>query len=168
MKLQVCGYTRESVVDGPGIRAVVFAQGCPHHCQGCHNPDTWNFEEGYELDGDQILEQIKNTRSLRGVTFSGGEPFSQARAFASLAESVKSLGLDIMTYTGYSYEDLLAMSENDNGVKTLLHNTDILVDGSFKEEEKDYSLAFRGSRNQRIINVPASLSSESIVLMQFD
>ena len=107
MKLRVCGFTKESVVDGPGIRAVVYAQGCPHHCQGCHNPSTWNEAGGYELDVEAIMEMIKGTRLLRGVTFSGGEPFLQARGLAELAQYVKALGLDLLIYTGFTFEELL-------------------------------------------------------------
>jgi anaerobic ribonucleoside-triphosphate reductase activating protein len=97
LKLRIAGYTKESVVDGPGIRFVVYAQGCPHRCEGCHNPETWDFGGGKEISEDDLVSLISDTRLLSGVTFSGGEPFSQAKEFASLAKRVKSLGLDIVT-----------------------------------------------------------------------
>jgi anaerobic ribonucleoside-triphosphate reductase activating protein len=157
MKLQIAGYVKESVVDGPGVRFVVFAQGCPHRCKGCHNPETWDFAGGQEITEDELLSLISDTRLISGVTFSGGEPFAQSRAFASLAEKIKGLGLDIVTYTGYTFEELLQLSEEDQDIRRLLELSDLLVDGPFLEAEKDISLPFRGSRNQRLISVADSL-----------
>lgn len=157
MKLQIAGYVRESVVDGPGVRFVVFAQGCPHRCKGCHNQETWDFTGGREVTEEELLSLIKATGLISGVTFSGGEPFAQARAFAALAEKVKGLGLDIVTYTGYTFEELLKLSADDQDIKRLLELSDLLVDGPFLEDAKDLSLSFRGSRNQRLISVADSL-----------
>ena len=153
LKLRIAGYTKESVVDGPGIRFVVYAQGCPHRCEGCHNPETWDFGGGKEISEDDLVSLISDTRLLSGVTFSGGEPFSQAKEFASLAKRVKSLGLDIVTYTGYTFEEILEMSIKDEDIKRLLENTDLLVDGPYLASERDLSVPFRGSRNQRLIDV---------------
>ncbi|AFV11500.1 anaerobic ribonucleoside-triphosphate reductase activating protein NrdG [Thermacetogenium phaeum DSM 12270] len=158
MKLRIAGYERESVVDGPGIRFVIFAQGCPHRCKGCHNPETWDFSGGREVTEEELLSIIKATKLLRGVTFSGGEPFAQAQAFASLAEKVKGLGLDIVTYTGYTFEEILEMAQHDPDKKRLLELSDLLVDGPYIEKERDISLPFRGSRNQRLIAVKDSLA----------
>ncbi|KUK37119.1 MAG: anaerobic ribonucleoside-triphosphate reductase activating protein [Thermacetogenium sp.] len=158
MKLRIAGYERESVVDGPGIRFVIFAQGCPHRCKGCHNPETWDFSGGREVTEEELLSIIKATKLLSGVTFSGGEPFAQARAFASLAEKVKGLGLDIVTYTGYTFEEILEMAQHDPDKKRLLELSDLLVDGPYIEKERDISLPFRGSRNQRLIAVKDSLA----------
>lgn len=157
MKLRIAGYTRESVVDGHGIRFVIFAQGCPHHCKGCHNPETWDFAGGQEVTGEELLSLIRSTGLLSGVTFSGGEPFAQARAFASLAEKVRMLGLDVVTYTGYTFEEILEMAEHNQDIRRLLELSDLLVDGPYLEEERDLSLPFRGSRNQRLISVRDSL-----------
>lgn len=151
--MRIAGYTKESVVDGPGIRFVVYAQGCPHHCEGCQNPETWDFMAGEEISEDLLFSLIRETKLLRGVTFSGGEPFSQAAAFASLAERVRSLGLDIVTYTGYTFEELLEMSKDDKDFKLLLERSDFLVDGRYIASERDLSVPFRGSRNQRLIDV---------------
>lgn len=159
MKMRLGGFSPESVVDGPGIRAVVFAQGCPHHCRGCHNPESWDFTGGYEMDTEQVAEMILENRHVRGVTFGGGEPFAQAQAFAELARRLRPAGLGVVAYSGYTFEQLLEMTKIEPAVGELLEQVDILIDGSYREEERDLSLAFRGSRNQRIIDVPASLVS---------
>lgn len=159
IKLRIAGFTKESVVDGPGIRFVVFAQGCPHRCQGCHNPDTWDFAEGKETTVGEILSVICSTKLLQGVTLSGGEPFYQARGFAFMADKVKELGLDIVTYTGYTFEEILEISRKDQDVRHLLEISDLLVDGPYLESERDLSLPFRGSRNQRVISVSSSLAA---------
>jgi len=164
MELRVAGIVRESVVDGPGIRSVVFAQGCPRHCRGCHNPEAIDPTGGKVLEDREILDVICKTRLIRGVTFSGGEPFMQAEAFAELGQRLKEKGLDIMTYTGYTWEELLNMGRQSPAVMNLLGITDYLVDGPFVEEEKDLNLAFRGSRNQRVIDVQRSIRERDVIL----
>lgn len=167
MKIRVCGFTKESVVDGPGIRAVVFAQGCPHRCVGCHNPDTWDGEDGFDLEIDDILFQIASNPLLRGLTLTGGEPFAQAEGFAELAARVKSLGLDVVTYSGYTYEELMGKSRQDVSMMKLLNNTDILIDGPFIAELKNLSLAYRGSQNQRIIDINSSFQTGKVVQLEY-
>ncbi len=163
--IRIAGIINESIVDGPGIRLVVFAQGCPHRCQGCHNPQTHPFEGGQLVTIDDILEMVKKNPLLDGVTFSGGEPFSQAKAFARLGHRLKELGMNIMTYTGYSYEYLLEESNLSNGWKELLDVSDILVDGRFEIEKKNLLLPFRGSENQRIIDMKKTREQQRIVLL---
>ncbi len=162
-KIKLSGIIEESIVDGPGIRFVIFSQGCPHHCKGCHNPQTFDSTGGYEDDTNNIIMKIKKNPLLKGVTFSGGEPFLQAEAFTELAREIHSLGLDVMSYTGYVFEDLIVRKENI-AWQNLLHNIDILIDGPFLLEKKSLLLKFRGSENQRIINVNESLKSNKIVL----
>ncbi|MDH7576431.1 MAG: anaerobic ribonucleoside-triphosphate reductase activating protein [Bacillota bacterium] len=164
MKIRVAGYERESVVDGPGLRFVVFAQGCPHRCPGCHNPETWDFEGGQDLEEEDLLKLIRESGLIRGVTFSGGEPFAQAKGFASLGTKIKELGLDLITYTGYTFEEILQQSKEDQDIKDLLELSDMLVDGPFIAAERDLTLPFRGSRNQRLVHVPASLAAGKAVL----
>jgi anaerobic ribonucleoside-triphosphate reductase activating protein len=158
MRIRVAGIEKESVVDGPGLRFVIFTQGCPHHCAGCHNPDTWDSDGGQEMDTEDILRQVGENKLIAGVTFSGGEPFGQAVACGQLAGRIKSLGLDIVTYTGYTFEELQSLALEDAGVKRLLEATDILVDGLYVAAERDWELPFRGSRNQRLILVRESLT----------
>lgn len=152
-QIRVAGIVKESIVDGPGIRYVVFAQGCKHNCPGCHNPETHCFEGGYMIGIDTILQQIKTNPLLDGVTLSGGEPFEQAEAFVELAQKVKNMNLHVMIYTGYIYEEILSKSKSLPSWGELLEAADLLVDGPFIEAQKDYNLKFRGSANQRIIDL---------------
>ena len=163
--LRLAGVIRESIVDGPGIRMTIFGQGCPHHCEGCHNPETHDPNGGYISHPENILKAIDENPLLQGVTFSGGEPFAQAEAFAKLGEEIKKRGLHIMTYTGYTYERILSGAEiGIPGWKELLSVTDLLVDGKFIIGEKSLNLPFRGSKNQRLINVSKSLEAKAVVL----
>ena len=148
--MRVSGIVDESIVDGPGLRYVVFTQGCPHHCKGCHNPQTHSFEGGFLLSTEAALGQMQENPLLSGITLSGGEPFEQAEALCALAEGAKALGKNVMTYTGYVFEDLLA--RNDLWTDRLLDLTDTLVDGPYKEELRDLELQFRGSANQRLLD----------------
>lgn len=154
--LRLAGLVKESVVDGPGLRAVVFVQGCPHHCPGCHNPETWPFDGGYAATVDEVWAEIKDLRLLRGVTFSGGEPFIQAGPLSVLAGRIKAAAWDLIVYSGYTWEELTALGTEDPAVSRLLSLADYLVDGPFRREEQDFSLAFRGSRNQRPIDLRRS------------
>ena len=150
MNLRISGLVEESIVDGEGIRFVIFTQGCPHHCKGCHNPSTHDFNGGRIVTIDKIFSQIKENPLLSGVTFSGGEPFCQPKPLVELAKKIHQIGLNVWSYTGYTLEQLMDMGEDE---KQLLHEVDFLVDGKFILEEKDLSLPFRGSRNQRILNL---------------
>lgn len=162
MELRIAGTANDSIVDGPGIRFTVFTQGCPHHCEGCHNPQTHDFEGGQICDTEELLKKISGNPLLDGVTFSGGEPFCQAKALAELGREVKKLGLDIITYTGYEFEELYKNREK-NGWSELLEVTDILIDGKFILAQKDWNIKFRGSRNQRYLDCKASLSAGKAV-----
>lgn len=163
-KIKVAGIVNESIVDGPGIRMVVFAQGCTHKCIGCHNPHTHTFDGGEYVEIDKIITDIKKNSLLDGVTLSGGDPFEQAESFAELAKEVKKIGMNVITYTGYTYEQLVRYSAERKGYKELIENTDMLVDGPFIMEEKSLLLKFRGSKNQRIIDVPSTLKNKKIAL----
>lgn len=163
MRLRIAGYTPDSVVDGPGIRFVIFTQGCLHNCEGCHNPKTHDPEGGDLVPVSEIVDRIKKTRLIRGVTFSGGEPFLQAAALVQLARQLRALGLNIVTYSGFTFERLLEMAAKDKAVKDLLALSDILVDGPYVHAQRDLGLAFRGSRNQRLVNLRASLKAGQAV-----
>lgn len=158
--LNVSGIISDSIVDGPGIRTTVFSQGCPHHCPGCHNPETWDFGCGTDVPVEAIVDIVKSNPLCKGVTFSGGEPFAQAAAFAKLAHLLKAEGYEVASYSGYTFEELLDGSEDQ---KKLLEVIDILIDGPFLLAEKSLEIAFRGSRNQRILDVPKSLAEGKAV-----
>ncbi len=164
--IRMAGVIRESIVDGPGLRFVVFAQGCPHGCPGCHNPATHDFHGGKDCSLDKILAAIDQNPLLDGVTFSGGEPMSQPEAFYNLAEAIKERGLNLIIYTGYTYEELQKLGENRPAVRKLLELTDLLIDGRFVLEQRDLSLLFRGSRNQRVIDMNRTRESGKLTLAE--
>ena len=151
--LRIAGCISDSIVDGPGLRYTVFVQGCPHHCPGCHNPETHPFEGGYLADVEEIVRQVGEDPLLSGVTFSGGEPFCQAEALVALGRRIRALGKNIVIYSGYIFEELLQMGKKDPAVLALLQLADLLVDGPYLADERDLSLPFRGSRNQRLIDL---------------
>lgn len=163
VKLRVAGTEPESVVDGPGIRFVVFTQGCPHRCPGCHNPETWDPDGGRLIEVQEILALIEEGKLLKGITLSGGEPFLQAGALVELARGVKELGLDVVVYTGFIFEELLELSQINPAYRELLGLTSVLIDGPYRQSERDLTLAFRGSRNQRLIDVQRSLAEHTVV-----
>ena len=152
-KLKVSGIIDESIVDGPGLRFTVFTQGCPHHCPGCHNPQTHDFDGGSWMTVDEIMEQFMEDPLLSGMTFSGGEPFCQPRPLCELAKRVRAVGKNIVIYSGYTFEQLQDMARKDPYVGELLQLCDLLVDGPFIEARKDLDLLFRGSSNQRLLDL---------------
>lgn len=153
MFVRLAGIVEESVVDGPGMRMSVFTQGCPRACPGCHNQGTHDPAGGYLESIDKLAEKYAENPLLAGMTFSGGEPFLQPGPLAALAAKIHSLGGNIVTYTGYVLEELLAapMSEKP-GVLELLAASDMLVDGPYLEALRSLELLFRGSSNQRLLN----------------
>lgn len=187
VSLRLAGVVRESIVDGPGLRFAIFCQGCPHNCPKCHNQDTHDFSGGYDCNIQKIVNAIEENPLLSGVTFSGGEPSHQPVAFLEIAKKVKSRGLNIWMYSGYTLEELLSranstisdldnMNENSSqtsekneeqvALKGLLSLIDVLVDGKFINELKDLTLPFRGSRNQRIIDMAATKRHNKIILYE--
>ena len=164
IQIRIAGIEEESIVDGPGIRLVVFTQGCSHKCKECHNPQTHNYRGGYDIEIAAIIKMVKSNPLLDGITISGGEPFGQAYEASKLAKLVKELGLNVITYTGYTFEEIISNASHDERFRDLLLETDILIDGRFEISERDLTLPFRGSRNQRIIDVKNSLINKKIVL----
>lgn len=152
--LKLSGIVEDSIVDGPGIRVTIFCQGCPHHCPGCHNPETWDFSGGTAMEEENLVQIVRSNPLCRGVTFSGGEPFAQAAGFARLARLLKAQGYEVASYSGYTFEQLLLGTPEQ---RELLDTIDVLIDGPFVQAQKSLELAFRGSRNQRILDVPKSL-----------
>lgn len=146
--MKVMNILHDSVVDGEGLRTVIFFAGCPHACVGCHNPTSWKMSNGIDMSLDEILREIESN-PMSNVTLSGGEPFIQAKEVSELARKIKEMGKNIWAYSGFTHEEILA--SKDPYKRGLLSYCDVLVDGRFVFEERDLSLTFRGSRNQRVI-----------------
>lgn len=164
MRISLSGVTGDSIVDGPGLRLTIFTQGCLHHCPGCHNPQTHDPEGGSWADTEDILAAAAENPLLDGITLSGGDPFLQPVPCLALAEGAHKIGLNVWTYTGYTWEALL--EENDAEKLALLKETDVLVDGPFLLAERSLELQFCGSRNQRLIDVKKSLAEDKVVLWE--
>ena len=162
--LRIAGLETESFVDGPGIRFSVFTQGCTHHCPGCHNPQTHDFEGGHFVTVESILEMIEENPLLDGVTFSGGDPMDQASPLIPLAREIKERGMNLVIFTGYTYERLMELAHERPDMFELLTFADILIDGPFIMAKKSLEIKFRGSTNQRIIDVQQSLVEGHVVL----
>lgn len=164
MNLNIAGVVPESIVDGKGIRYTVFVQGCPHHCPGCHNPQTHSFEAGEQKSIEDIFDEFKRDPILKGITFSGGEPFCQPKPLTELAKLVHTTGKDVTIFSGWTYEQLL--DKHDADVNALLNEADVLIDGPFIEARKNLELVFRGSENQRVIDLKKTRERGEITLQE--
>jgi len=194
--LRLSGFSQESFVDGPGIRVVVFVQGCDNACAHCHNPESWDINGGEEYTIREVIKKIKDAAGasrkrklyttaglspsaasktalqrnkklgsqseVKGVTFSGGEPFMQAGALVKVAQAARRIGLDITVYSGHTYEELSASPDGD--IQDLLALADYLIDGPYIHERRDIGLKFRGSANQRVIDMNATRKAGQVVL----
>lgn len=167
-EIRLAGVIHESLSNGPGLRRVLFSQGCKHECEGCFNLHTHSFTGGQVFKIDDIVRDILENPMLRGVTFSGGDPLEQAEAFASIAKKVKAAGKNIWVYTGYTFEYVIENRYKRPGFDELLKNIDVLVDGKFDINKKNERLKFRGSSNQRIIDVKKSLEKSEIIVLDYD
>lgn len=161
-KLRISGTVNDSIVDGPGLRFTIFTQGCPHNCPGCHNPQTHSMKGGKKISINRLYKQIKENGLLSGITFSGGEPFVQAKTLIPLAKKLKEDNFEIASYTGYLFEDLV--NDKVPFAKELLKYLDVLIDGKFVLSLKSMDLAFKGSSNQRTIDVQKSLKENKTIL----
>lgn len=166
MEIRIAGIVEDSIVDGRGIRMAVFVQGCPHHCPGCHNPQTHDFAGGTLDNTDRIFEAFRENPLYRGITFSGGEPFCQPKPLRALADRVHTIKKDVTIYTGWTYEALCAMHDPD--VDALLSVCDVLVDGPFIEAQRDPELLFRGSANQRLIDMNRTRERGEVTLLEMN
>ena len=162
MKLQIAGIIDDSMVDGPGVRYTVFVQGCAHNCFQCHNPQTHDYNAGNTVEVDDIISDIARFKYLKGVTFSGGEPMDQPEALAECVTRLKNKGYDILIFSGYTYEEIMADVLRQKALK----NADTLIDGRFIYAQKTQDLRFRGSANQRIIDVQKSLLTGRVCLQE--
>lgn len=160
MKLRLFGCVNDSIVDGPGLRYTIFVQGCHHNCLGCHNPESHDINGGYVKEIAEILKEIDENPLLDGITLSGGEPMLQVETLIELSKEVKKRNLNIILYSGYTYEQII----DDVNKKSLLELCDMLIDGKFELEKRSLSLLYRGSSNQRLINVQESLKQNCIIV----
>ena len=154
------GPTTDSIVDGPGLRTVIWFQGCEHNCKNCHNPQTHSFSDGELVDVKEIVDFCINQELQSGVTISGGDPFYQPEQLLYLVKALKEYDINIWIYTGFKYEELL------DKYKDILKYIDVLVDGLYVDEKRDLSLSFRGSSNQRLIDVQESIKNNDIVTIE--
>ena len=154
--MQYHNITKDDMLNGDGLRVVLWVAGCGHACPGCHNPETWEFSGGTPMEESRLVEIVESNPLCHGVTFSGGEPFSQAEGFTKLARLLKEKGYEVASYSGYTFEQLLGGTQAQ---RDLLSQLDVLIDGPFVLAERSLELNFRGSRNQRILNVPESLKA---------
>lgn len=166
MEIRIAGTVEDSIVDGPGLRYVVFVQGCPHGCEGCHNPQTHDFAGGKLADTEKLYEQCISNQLTTGVTFSGGEPFCQAEALYNLAVKLKAHSYNLMIYSGWTFEELLNKSKTEEYTAKLLGLCDILVDGRFVLAQRSLLLKYRGSTNQRVLDCQKSLAEGRAVLIE--
>jgi len=164
--MRVAGLIQDSIVDGPGLRYAVFTQGCSLYCAGCHNPDSWDVDGGFEISVDDIIKEMLSNPLTDGLSLSGGEPFQQAADCASLAAAARENGLNVWVFTGKTYEELQEEAKYVSDVFKLLTLTDVLVDGRFILAERTLSIKWCGSKNQRVIDVQKSLKAEKGVLYE--
>ena len=157
--IRISGIVAQSIVDGPGIRMAVFTQGCPHRCPGCHNPETHSARGGFDMTSSEVLSRFDADPLLSGITLSGGDPLVQAEALVPVAAEVKKRNKTVWCYTGYTFEELMAKIPADKALETLLRHIDVLVDGRYEQTLRNPALSHRGSSNQRVLNLPASLAS---------
>ena len=164
LSVPVMGIVEDSVVDGEGLRLALFVQGCPHHCNGCHNPQSWALKKDNMKSLFEIYELVRDNPLCDGITFSGGEPFLYAKELLPLAKAVHALGKDVWSFSGWTYEELMERED----ARQLLENIDILVDGPFELDKRDLGLMFRGSWNQRVIDVPKTRKTGTVIQLYPD
>lgn len=162
--LSIIDIIEDTTVDGPGFRTAIYAAGCPNQCPGCHNPESWNIEKGQQVSTEEILDKVL-ADDFANVTFSGGDPMFQPEGFTRLAQAIKKKSRkNIWCYTGYSFENIL---KNPRQAQLLQH-IDVLVDGKYQQALRDERLLFRGSSNQRLIDVKASLKEKKVVCLDYN
>lgn len=162
-ELRIAGVVTDSIVDGPGVRYTIFAQGCAHACPGCHNPQTHDYKAGMLVDINEIVSDIEANKYIKGITLSGGEPLDQPDAIAELVDILKSKGYHVLVFSGYTYEQIQSRPKLNN----ILQKIDVLIDGKFDINLRSLQLNFRGSSNQRIIDVQNSIKNNEIVILPY-
>lgn len=158
MDIRIAGLVNDSIVDGPGFRLAVFTQGCPHNCEGCHNPETHDFNGGTIKDTAEIIKMMNDNPLLDGITLSGGDPFCQTAPCIELAKAARRLGLNVWAYSGWTYEEIMA----DADMSALAKELDVLIDGPFILAQRTLDKRFMGSKNQRAIDIKKSLETGNV------
>lgn len=166
VEIRIFGVANDSIVDGPGLRYSIYTQGCTHHCKGCHNEKSWDFNGGKTTTVGALIDDVMKNKLINNVTISGGDPFDQARPVAALVRELISHGYKIWAYSGYTFEELSDKAKSDCDVKTILDNIEVLVDGPFELEKKSLSLKWRGSSNQRVIDMVKTNKTGQTVLFK--
>ena len=163
MKIVVLDIIEDTVVDGPGFRTTVYAAGCRHQCPGCHNPESWNIAHGHEMEIRELADRLLSD-PFSNITFSGGDPLEQVEAFTELARLIQAESKkNIWCYTGYRFEEVCRSRK----LSQILPCIDVLVDGRYNQQLRDTSLLFRGSSNQRLVDVAASLEKGKVSLFEY-
>ena len=157
--MRIAGLIEDSIVDGPGLRYVVFVQGCELSCEGCHNPEAWSKVGGNEMPTDEIIAQMLGNPLTDGLTLSGGEPFLQVEECIKLSSAARENGLNVWVYSGFTFEELFARSQSEQAIRELMELADVLIDGPFILAERTLSLRWRGSRNQRVLDMHKSMET---------
>lgn len=163
-KIRLFGVANDSIVDGPGLRYAVYTQGCSHHCAGCHNPGSWSFDGGTVTTVGAIVNDIEQNKLVKDVTISGGDPFDQPGPVAALVRELKKHNYGVWAYSGYLYEELLERAKTEPDVDEIFHLIDVLVDGRFVQDLKSLDLQWKGSSNQRVIDLVKTRQCGKIVL----
>ena len=165
-KIRLFGVANDSIVDGPGLRYSIYTQGCPHHCAGCHNPESWAMEAGEVTTIGALVDDIQKNQLIHNVTISGGDPFVQAKSVSLLVKELKTNGYTVWIYSGWTLEELTEMAKKRDSIDDILNSVDVLVDGKFIESQKSLELKWKGSSNQRVIDMVKSRKQNKIVLWQ--
>ena len=165
-KIRLFGVANDSIVDGPGLRYSIYTQGCPHHCAGCHNPESWAMEAGEVTTIGALVDDIQKNQLIHNVTISGGDPFVQAKSVSLLVKELKTNGYTVWIYSGWTLEELTEMAKESDSIDDILNSVDVLVDGKFIESQKSLELKWKGSSNQRVIDMVKSRKQNKIVLWQ--
>lgn len=166
MKVRFAGEIQpDSIVDGDGVRTVIWFQGCSHNCPGCHNPQSHDFLGGFEMELEDVFQEIDKLKYQSGVTLSGGDPFFQPEAAYEIAKYAHGKGYNVWSYTGFTYDKLLELSKTNDKIKKLLEEIDVLIDGPFILDKKSFECKYRGSTNQRIIDLKKTREEGELILL---
>ena len=165
-KIRLFGVANDSIVDGPGLRYSIYTQGCPHHCAGCHNPESWSFDGGEVTTVGALIDDIQKNKLIHDVTISGGDPFAQAKPVSILVQELKKRDFSVWIFSGWTFGELQKKSEAEKAISEILKNVDVLVDGRFEECLKSLDLKWKGSSNQRVIDMNKTREKDQLTFWE--